>query len=226
MHDYDYCECNEKHLADLELSEEFYEKIDKLIAEESKKYIKNETQRYKWDLESRDNKIKEFEQRTTKNEKEFSQLQENIKNLKIRLIEKDNIIEELNTKIHSMSNKFLINDTSFYIDYENEYPECPECGGNKKVKVIYKESETELTCPVCEGNRYKNSYRKYFVKEVQIKSILFHLNGISYDHRNSYSDWFFEDQKKFFKTKEEAETECKKLNKKEEEKICLKKQMK
>ena len=31
--------CEEKHLEDMDLSEEFFEKMDELIAEESKKYI-------------------------------------------------------------------------------------------------------------------------------------------------------------------------------------------
>ena len=52
--------CEEKHLEDMELSEEFFEKMDELIAEESKKYIKDQIEYFKESSKFKDAKNEEI----------------------------------------------------------------------------------------------------------------------------------------------------------------------
>ena len=59
MYDYGF-ECEEKHIQDMELSEEFFEKMDELIAEESKKYIKDQIEYFKESSKFKDAKNEEI----------------------------------------------------------------------------------------------------------------------------------------------------------------------
>lgn len=81
MCDYDFI-CEEKHLDDMELSEEFYEQIDELIAEESKKYIKKHINSCTEAVKRQHKKIDDL---TTENE----ELENKIKNLELQLSRKE-----------------------------------------------------------------------------------------------------------------------------------------
>ncbi len=202
--------CEEKHLEDMELSEEFFEKMDELIAEESKKYIKDQIEYFKESSKFKDAKNEEIT-------KKYSELKKEQENSNLLLTEKDKTIDELKAKIKAMDNKFLVGETCFYIDSKRTEDICPECKGKRMVKGIYKDIETDLPCPICTGNGKLKGNRKYYADEKEIKAIQFDNNGIEYAVTKWDSDWHFENKDKFFKTLEEAETECEKLNKKEKE---------
>lgn len=209
--------CEEKHLEDMELSEEFFEKMDELIAEESKKYIKDQIEYFKESSKFKDAKNEEITKKYEDEKEKYSELKKEQENSNLLLTEKDKTIDELKAKIKAMDNKFLVGETCFYIDSKRTEDICPECKGNRMVKGIYKDIETDLPCPICTGNGKLKGYWKYYADEKEIKAIQFDNNGIEYAVTKWDSDWHFENKDKFFKTLEEAETECEKLNKKEKE---------
>ena len=88
MCDYGYV-CEEKHLEDMELSEEFYEQIDELIAEESKKYIKKHINSCTEAVKRQHKKIDDL---TTENNEKYTlieELENKIKNLELQLSRKE-----------------------------------------------------------------------------------------------------------------------------------------
>ena len=208
----DYCECNVKHLEEMELSSEFYETIDELISKEAKSYVKNEIKSYELRITRREEDIKRLERRNAELNQEIPILNIKINDLSSLIENKDEEIKELKAKIDSMDNEFFVGENCFRIKSRFIYSDCPECAGKKTVKALYNGKETEVSCPVCLGSGSDGRRRSFFPEKAKIKAVQFDDAGIEYAIMKDEGDWRFESEGYFFRTQEEAQAECDRLN--------------
>lgn len=94
---------------------------------------------------------------------------------------------------------------------------CVTCCGNKRVELT---SGLKLECPACNGNGYINDI-KYIYKVHSGTSTIIHFTFHGYGKNDGYIIYILEGnvldalEKDLFKTKEEAQAECDRLNKEE-----------
>ena len=200
MCDYDYRTLVE----DLTFSEEFYEEIDEVIKKEVKGILEENK---KLSEENRNVNIKISNARSV--------LQADIIKLKVENEKKEKEINELKKMFGSI--KFSINDEVYVIDSRSEKITCPKCLGERKIIAKHENEEFEVTCPFCKGYGYKGYKTNYYTDRKNILALIITKENSRYGYEKLGVSYKFEEEKFFYKTKEEAEAECEKLNKKENE---------
>lgn len=120
--------------------------------------------------------------------------------------------------------KFDVGEIVYVIEKEEQqdkYVPCSICNGNKIIKI---ENKPELKCPYCSGYGNKlisySGLFKIIEKDTFISAVYIYV----YEEKQTVFNYRVESygnqipENKLFKTKEEAQLECDRLNKLEESK--------
>ena len=115
-------------------------------------------------------------------------------------------------------------DKVWVAGYSTKCETCPMCNGKKRVTVNIGDRETEIKCPECDGYGHKTVYTyapaEKHVKDVRLSLVFrdeyhYRVNAWTADTVNLNDSDYYIGKDKFFLTKEEAQADCDKRNKKE-----------